>query len=299
MDEEKKQAKDFIEENPETFDERKAMQSAARARNRTIMLTPEITGQVRALLQPEAESSSRMGGLEDFIQPLADWEGSGNINAGGDDNKASVSSFGRSGLFEQGASQHKTTAHSGIQEVSHMRSSLSEAEPDAAKSGKQPSFSVNKEAGNKNYVGSSSRAPRIPTEPLKQVPNIDQQKKTKIVGFLVSFDNDKNGEVVDIRTGRWLLTSHQTELQGDYIFINDESISPLHAILRAGKDGTIQVLDQLSEFGTAILRVGEDSEVEISGKLETVCHGDILRFGQRKFVLCCVPQKVLSSENSE
>ena len=109
------------------------------------------------------------------------------------------------------------------------------------------------------------------------------------MGFLITFDADQNGDVFEIRSGRWLLTSRPTD-HGDYILVQDESISPLHAIIRASAEGKIQVLDQLSEFGTAVIRKGSDTEEDTTGTMVNVEHGDIVRFGKRKFVVCVVPR---------
>ena len=118
---------------------------------------------------------------------------------------------------------------------------------------------------------------------------ITKAPKTKIVGFLISFDADQNGDVYEIRSGRWLLTSRPTD-HGDYILIQDESISPLHAIIRATGEGRIQVLDQLSEFGTAVVRKGSEDEEDSTGTMVNVDHGDTVRFGKRKFTVCLVPR---------
>ena len=97
-----------------------------------------------------------------------------------------------------------------------------------------------------------------------------------IIGFLISYDDDRNGEVFQIRKGRKLITSRPTD-HGEYMLIEHESVSPLHAILRTTKDNKIQIMDQLSEYGTAIIRSGTNEEIQVAGGLETVGNGDILR----------------------
>jgi hypothetical protein len=113
---------------------------------------------------------------------------------------------------------------------------------------------------------------------------------SKIVGFLISFDSDPNGEVYEIRAGRKLITSRPTD-HGEYFLIEHETISPLHAILRTTKDGRLQVLDQLSEHGTGITREGESEEIEVAGGLELIQNGDVLRFGERRFLVSLLPIK--------
>jgi pSer/pThr/pTyr-binding forkhead associated (FHA) protein len=117
----------------------------------------------------------------------------------------------------------------------------------------------------------------------------ERSPKSRIVGFFISFDKLENGEVFEIRVGRWLLTSRTTD-HGDNILIDDESVSPLHAIVRATSEGKLQVLDQLSEFGTGVTRVGSSNEDEVAGAMVNLSHGDKVRFGKRHFVVCIVPK---------
>lgn len=112
-----------------------------------------------------------------------------------------------------------------------------------------------------------------------------------IVGFMISFDNQQSGEVFEIRSGRWLVTSRPTN-HGEFILINDSSISPLHAIVRATANGVVQVLDQLSEYGTTVVKAGTSEEIEISGTMIALEHGDVIRFGERKFIVCLVPRVI-------
>jgi hypothetical protein len=290
--------------------------TASRARNRTVMLTPEMTGQVRALLhqdpsahQPEAGSDP----LEDFLPPLVDWDSPTDSPANGGAGfaahepvvDAEVTGYDDAPEEQLPAYDPMTMVAPPVRKEAPIMSARPtaaapttvietprEAEPvpapaatpapQAAVAAARPqaSFSVNTQA----------RAPRTPSG-TRPTP-ASSTGTTKIVGFLVSFDSDKNGEVYEIRSGRWLVTSRPTD-HGEFILIHDETISPLHAILRATKDGKLQVLDQLSEFGTGVKKVGDDEEKEVAGGLEEVNHGDIVRFGERHFVICLVPNVVV------
>ncbi len=166
----------------------------------------------------------------------------------------------------------------------------------------QPSFSVNRNAAVSSNVAprpaanTGTRAPRSAGETSgRHSPVNISGEKTKVMGFLVSFDKEAVGEIYEIRIGRWLITSRPTD-HGDYLLVSDETVSPLHAILRATKEGKVQILDQLSEFGTGVTRAGQSEEVEITGSLETINHGDLVRFGQRHFVVCIVPQVSAKTE---
>ena len=149
--------------------------------------------------------------------------------------------------------------------------------------------------------------PQTPLQqPMRQAPQVDaggppagvteitrvprQVGVGKIVGFLVSYDVDEDGEVYPIRSGRWLITSRRTD-HGDYILMEDDTISPLHAILRATSDGRLQLLDQLSEYGTAIRRAGQAGEIEVAGGLESIVGGDVIRLGKRNFTVITIPTK--------
>jgi len=72
------------------------------------------------------------------------------------------------------------------------------------------------------------------------------------------------------------------------LVIKDDSVSPMHAIMRISSGGEIQVLDQLSEFGTKIMRFGSTEEEQLSGDKGAVEHGDIIKFGNRKFHVCVI-----------
>ena len=127
----------------------------------------------------------------------------------------------------------------------------------------------------------------------KKIENAVWVKITPVVGFLVSFDNNSNGDIYELRSGRLVVTSDDNIHGQNYILINDETVSPCHAFLRITQDGEIQLLDQLSEYGTKIKRFGSDEEIELSGEKSTVEHGDLIMFGNRKFhvTLLAIPEK--------
>jgi hypothetical protein len=156
-------------------------------------------------------------------------------------------------------------------------------------------FAAPRPAATKGGTATNMRAEATPLErpPIAAAPQyvapIKQTPKSKIVGFLISFDTETNGEVFEIRAGRFLVTSRPTD-HGEFVLIDDETISPLHAIIRATTEGKVQILDQLSEFGTGIFRVGSEEEEEVAGTMAAVSHGDTVRFGKRNFVICLVPK---------
>jgi hypothetical protein len=111
----------------------------------------------------------------------------------------------------------------------------------------------------------------------------------RIIGFLISFDEIEGGEVHELRVGRWLVSSNNVN-QKDTIIVEDDSISPLHAVVKVFDKGDVQILDQLSESGTGVLKQGSDSEVDASNGAIFIAHGDVVRFGKRYYVYCAVPR---------
>jgi hypothetical protein len=219
--------------------ERPAQSSAPRARNRTVMLTPEITGQVRARLAQDIGESG-------IAAP-----------SGGGNDRASASDAG----FVPVSSRSRA----GFEGDSRKSSSSGFTAPPAP----------------------SRQGPAAPAGHVQHNPGVVWQKKTPVIGFLVSFDADTNGDVYELRTGRVIVTSEPSGT-GNFFIVNDDTVSPMHAILRIAASGEVQVLDQLSEFGTKIKRFGSDEEIELSGEKGTLEHGDIVRFGKRNFNVCII-----------
>jgi FHA domain len=122
--------------------------------------------------------------------------------------------------------------------------------------------------------------------------NEDEQiywiKELPLVGFLVSFEKNRNGEVLALRPGRLIVTSEASSRGGssNYLYINDDTVSPNHAIMKITKHGEIQVLDQLSEHGTRIRRFGSGEYMQLSGDKSTLDHGDVVKFGDRTYHVC-------------
>lgn len=200
MDEEKKFPFDVKEEGV-----------APRARNRTVMLTPEMTGQVRARLAQETT-----GALPESFSP--------NITA-------------------QQAPR-----------------------PAAPQSTAAPVAGVSFHSG-KEFVWT---------------------KDSKLIGFMVSFDRNEFGEFYPLKVGRLIITSEVAASGGNYLLLSEESVSPMHAIMRISQNGEVQILDQLSEYGTKIKHTDGSTE-ELSGEKSILSHGDIVSFGDRSFHILLIP----------
>ncbi len=116
--------------------------------------------------------------------------------------------------------------------------------------------------------------------PLRGVDN-------SLAGFLVSFDEDPRGSFAELREGRLVITSEPFPM-GASLVIDHPSVSPMHAILRIERGRPIQILDQLSEFGTRIIRARDGKEERLSGERGALHHGDVVLFGDRKYHVCLV-----------
>ena len=228
---------------------------ATRARNRTVMLTPDITGQVRAKLS--------QGGTQ-VATPYSNRDG---------DVAATISPHqvapGR-GFYSQMVQQP----------VEEERKVII---PPAAPQLMQTSPVVTEE-----QRPGIIKAPAIHPRTTTQRDESDLRdlgiwvNRGPLIGFLVSYSRIKEGEVCSLRSGRMIVTS-TPQTSGNYLLIDDESVSSLHAIIRITPSGEIQVLDQLSESGTFIRRFATEEEIELSGEKSFLEHGDLIRFGEIVF----------------
>lgn len=207
-------------------------ESSSRARNRTVMLTPEITGQVRARIAQELEQGYTSPGAK----PSAAFEAAG----------------------------------SPLPSSTYVPAGPPRGAPDAG-----------------DFKPVSAAVGAVAPSAAAGKQGIAWHKETPVVGFLVSFDANPNGDVYELRTGRVMITS-QAAPGSNCLVIKDDSVSPMHAIMRVSAGGEIQVLDQLSEFGTKIQRFGSTEEEQLSGDKGSVEHGDIIKFGNRKFHVCVI-----------
>lgn len=216
---------------------------AQRARNRTVMLSPDVTGEVRARLAQ--------------------------------DNQAPGFNFGRS------AAPASSSASAGFTRPAA-------ATPPAA------SRSTREQLVNLAASQAESSAPEVPAAPAKAASQsgdyVTWSKRGPVMGFLVSYDKNPDGDVFNLYPGRLIISSEPAS-SGSFLVINDDSVSPMHAILRIGNSGEVQVLDQLSEFGTKIKHFGKDAIEELSGDKGTLEHGDTIVFGERKFHFCVVAKE--------
>ncbi len=236
----------------EKFDQKQ--DQSTRARNRTVMLTPEITGQVRAKLGQNVAQT---------ITPYTQSDVAATISP----HAAAPSQGFYSQVVQPAAAEAEKTPPPRPTVVETPRRETPTETPRAVQP--PPAAPVAAPAARSTAAGNvSDLAVWVNEGPL--------------TGFLVSFDKNPLGEVCTLRNGRMIVTS-APQSSGNYLLLDDATVSPLHAIMRVTPSGEIQILDQLSETGTFIRRFGAETEIELSGEKSFLEHGDIVRFGERTF----------------
>ena len=221
-------------------------ETASRARNRTVMLTPEMTSQVRSRFQQEHHDA----GHQPPAPPARPAQGFESPRYGGNN-----------GGFE-------SPRNAGYQSQPRAQESYDAGTARAANQGALP-------------------APGPATSNASEF--VSWTKESPVIGFLVSYDVNPNGSVFELRSGRLIVTNVPSPGENSLV-LKDTSVSSMHAIIRVAASGQIQVLDQLSEFGTKIKRADSGDEDTLSGEKSTVEHGDVLSFGSRNFHVCVVPR---------
>jgi len=236
---------------------------APRARNRTVMLTPEMTGQLRSRMGREGiipKETEEKVNLQD-TQPI------------GNEHVHSANNEQASSRFAAPRAVQPTNFQAQQSEFYSMA--------------QEDTVVARHENIQKGHLTNKTPANATETDEFVLKDAMYWSKASPIVGFLVSYDNEENGESFELRQGRVIVTSEKAA-HGDYFVIADETVSPMHAILRITSTGEVQVLDQLSEFGTKIKRLGFDETEDLSGERSPVGHGDVLWFGKRSFHVCMV-----------
>lgn len=262
---------------------------ASRARNRTVMLSSDVTGQMRALIQgdtsePEKEEDSPVN--HGFLSP---------------------SSIGQIYNSDDDADDTATGIHNSMQEIIGVDYSPKKLDIEFPQSRRMKTevqersvspamhdIRKSKEllAGNICATGASTLTHAVSSFDTEREQLAKARvgfKKSRILGFLISFDKDEHGEILEVREGRSIVSSKLVE-QSDILLVDDDSVSNPHAVIKADKKGNIMLLDQLSESGSAVIRAGTAAEIDAVGTAIELRQGDIIRFGARYFIFCAVPK---------
>lgn len=301
---------------------------ASRARNRTVMLSPDVTGQVRNLLQSSApigksKSEDPFQKPSEVSAPLIkegqqkDTHATGTFSNHGSLRGTGTSTYQvRAPLMEglirddsvaSSSSNSKSDKVEGTLELTHEHFRRATGER------KLEELGIGLPVRNQNFLAQTLKEPTLTTmshlgidaTSKEQFPKEEaianaspakglyvqasKEVNSRVIGFLVSYDNTENGEVTELRVGRWLVSS-KSNGQKDVLVFEDESISAIHAVIKVSDDGVVQIMDQLSDQGSGVLKIQTGKELDASESAVKVLHGDLVRFGSRYFVYCAIPK---------
>jgi FHA domain len=308
--------------------------SVHRARNRTVVLSPDITGHVRAKLASdniELDDGSgfvRMTKNQSKLQlpenptipdqynnehnynpsaeefPLEDSVGSSfeqtfenieseqpsKLNDINNDLSNDAPRIEPSPVLLPTSNEHSSTRNP-LNQLSSFKSGSRPFEYPDLKSTLNTSGFANGEdklAKAFSYVASQAATSNNVTQVVRlSNPKQIIAETSLLVGFLVSYDKLPSGEAYELREGRNIVSRDLPPNGGKVIILEDENVSSMHAILKVDEDGSVTVLDQLSESGTFINRT-DGSEIKLEGDRARLQHGDILKFGCRSFKVCLI-----------
>lgn len=288
------------------------LDSTSRARNRTVMLTPEMTGHMRSKMMdavpngkgsdwedsPQETFGGRLIGHDaraeddgaDWTRPIEPATFSDDDNGGDDDATEhqgmswTPSAAGATGEGEVYSNGYHSDAHS-----SEIDDDVDDNAPFIPTNNGHQAPRTAPAASRRHSSHENPTNPPLTMEQGSAHEKMSWKQTTPLAGFLVTFDNDSNGSYLPLRTGRIIVTS-EVDGSGNVLLIPHESVSPMHAIMRVGSGSSVQVLDQLSESGTKIIRAADGGEELLSGEKASLYHGDIVFFGERKFYVCLIHQ---------
>lgn len=301
--------------------------SAPRARNRTVMLTPELTNQMRLRISDETQpttNASEVNAGRGVGGPNAGFERPGAGLFGGIQGRNLPGAGEPHGVGSAEFQSLKTdpTQRSSFPQQSSPFARTAVSEPPPGGGGVHPGWGA-PIADSKIPTAATEAVPQYLAEPngtgQPEVPvattevrpaeahvggvaenhhpvsaneqhgdSVVWSKLTPIVGFLVTYDKDPNGEWFELRTGRLSVSglsdgSAGGRNAGSALLLSHESVSQNHAIMKIGTEGLIEVLDHLSEEGTRAYLVHENRMCELSGEKCVLQHSDVIEFGARRF----------------
>jgi hypothetical protein len=117
------------------------------------------------------------------------------------------------------------------------------------------------------------------------------RKPSRLVGFLVAVDGNQEQRYVELHEGR-LLVSKEENASENCLVLPHPSVSTMHAIMMISADGSILILDQLSEHGTVIKRAKGGADESLMGDKQTLFHGDVVVFGECAYNVCIIDTTV-------
>lgn len=113
----------------------------------------------------------------------------------------------------------------------------------------------------------------------------------KLIGWLVSYAGNAQGQAHELRTGRFIVSSPAGQAgnaEERLIAIEEQSVSAPHAAMNALPNHKLVVQDIFSQHGSYLTKANSAQETPITGPVE-VGHGDWIRLGERtRFQVCLV-----------
>ena len=107
------------------------------------------------------------------------------------------------------------------------------------------------------------------------------KNKSKLVGFLVAYDDNELGEAYELRVGRYIVKNNGLTQEKNDIIVNREDVDSPHLAINVTQDNKIEVQDIFSKEGSYYLKEYQTVEKRLKGVV-SLKHGDKLRVGTSK-----------------
>lgn len=121
-----------------------------------------------------------------------------------------------------------------------------------------------------------------------RIRKLDQEvHPNRLIGWLVSYEEDEFGSAHEIRLGRTLISA-ENGIQARCITIPNGELSSPHSAVNATAKHRVFIQDIFSEQGTYVTRSSKEESESVEGPVE-LRHGDWLKFGEgHRFQLCLI-----------
>ena len=192
----------------------------------------------------------------------------GEVNNGLSDNNEPIS---HGMILQKGASQANDT-NNNIANTSHVNKNNQEQEA-----------LVTPKKENDEYKATQLKL----EDKFKDIRNgIYWKEQTPLIGFLITFNNNPNGDFYELREGKLVITSQMNKNMNSLV-INDESIAVMHAVMKITSN-KITLLDPFGENVTTLKHFNSDEVIELSEESEIIKDKDIVTFGNVTFKVCLI-----------
>ena len=192
----------------------------------------------------------------------------GEVNNGLSDNNEPIS---HGMILQKGASQANDT-NNNIANTSHVNKNNQEQEA-----------LVTPKKENDEYKATQLKL----EDKLKDIRHgIYWKEQTPLIGFLITFNNNPNGDFYELREGKLVITSQMNKNMNSLV-INDESIAVMHAVMKITSN-KITLLDPFGENVTTLKHFNSDEVIELSEESEIIKEKDIVTFGNVTFKVCLI-----------